>query len=705
MVRRACPSRPEPRGHQAVQLRIPHRLDGGPERGGRGLQLQRGEQPRRLVELDEHRRAADHSVVVAEDVEVRQRLPGEGRSAPAGPARRRTGRRCPGPAAPRRPPCPKALGKRVMTRGREERRAPRPAARGSPAPPRCRRRRRPAPAPGASASARASAASPVRRGTSPQRGLHRGQRLARRLGSSPVATWSRASAAWPSAAASEPRSSSVKVTSSPMAAGPAACSAPMARPTSSRLQGQRPKRCTLARRPPPPPRRVRGTFPAARSWRSEARPSSAEKARGARWRRARCGPRPGGRRRRSGGAPSPRRPPSPTSSYRRRLTHPRRSATAAGAYGRPGGGGQAPLVQRAPDRVEGPPAHGDSPTRTRASTSRRGTRWSSGSSRSPRARSAPRWSPGWAASAGSSPCPRGSTASRCWSPAPTGWAPSSKIAFAAGRHDTVGHRPGGDERQRRARPPAPSRSSSSTTSPPAELDVDQAGAGDGRHRRGLRAGRLHAARRRDRGAARLRTPAASTTWPASAWAWSSARRSSPAASIRPGDALIGLATSGLHSNGYSWSRRVLADARLALDARPPGALGAAAGRRAARADAHLREGRAGAARARWRCKGLAHITGSGLPGNVPRCLPEGTRAVLEERRWPRPPIFDLIQRLGGVPRDEMFSTFNMGLGMVAVLPPAAVKPALALLAGARRPGVGGGPGGGVLGEPTAIVVP
>jgi phosphoribosylformylglycinamidine cyclo-ligase len=68
-------------------------------------------------------------------------------------------------------------------------------------------------------------------------------------------------------------------------------------------------------------------------------------------------------------------------------------------------------------------------------------------------------------------------------------------------------------------------------------------------------------------------------------------------------------------------------------------------------------------------RALAHVTGGGLPGNVPRTLPDGTRAVLDERRWPRPAILDLVEREGGVPRDEMFRTFNMGLGLTAVLPP------------------------------------
>jgi phosphoribosylformylglycinamidine cyclo-ligase len=80
-------------------------------------------------------------------------------------------------------------------------------------------------------------------------------------------------------------------------------------------------------------------------------------------------------------------------------------------------------------------------------------------------------------------------------------------------------------------------------------------------------------------------------------------------------------------------------------------------------------------------KGFAHITGSGIPGNLPRCLPDGTRAVLSERTWQRAPIFDLIARLGGVARDEMFSTFNMGLGLIAVVAKEDVAAALAVLRG------------------------
>ncbi len=128
---------------------------------------------------------------------------------------------------------------------------------------------------------------------------------------------------------------------------------------------------------------------------------------------------------------------------------------------------------------------------------------------------------------------------------------------------------------------------------------------------------------------------------------------------------MGIASSGLHSNGYSLARKALLD-RHPLD-RSFEALGGAT-----LADALLTPTRIYAKDVlalleRVRVKSFAHVTGGGLPGNVPRNLPEGTRAVIEEGRWPRPPIFDLVEREGGVPRDEMYRTFNMGLGLVAVV--------------------------------------
>jgi len=175
------------------------------------------------------------------------------------------------------------------------------------------------------------------------------------------------------------------------------------------------------------------------------------------------------------------------------------------------------------------------------------------------------------------------------------------------------------------------------------------------------------------------------------------------ASIRPGDVLLGLASSGVHSNGYSLVRRILSDARVALDARPP-ELGGKTVAEVLLEPTRIYVKDVLALLGAVEVKGLAHITGSGIPGNVPRCLPEGTRAVLEARRWPRPAVFDWLQRLGGVSDAEMDSTFNMGLGMVAVVPPAAVAAALALLAVRGVPAWEVGRIEASTGEPTAVVV-
>jgi phosphoribosylformylglycinamidine cyclo-ligase len=149
--------------------------------------------------------------------------------------------------------------------------------------------------------------------------------------------------------------------------------------------------------------------------------------------------------------------------------------------------------------------------------------------------------------------------------------------------------------------------------------------------------------------------------------------------VAPGDAVLGIASSGLHSNGYSLARKALLE-RHSLDWSPPELAGRTL------ADALLEPTRIYAKDvlallASVPVKSLAHVTGGGLPGNVPRNLPDGTRAVLDARRWPRPPIFELVQREGEVPWDDMLLTFNMGLGLVAVLAPADVPAAQALLAG------------------------
>ena len=149
--------------------------------------------------------------------------------------------------------------------------------------------------------------------------------------------------------------------------------------------------------------------------------------------------------------------------------------------------------------------------------------------------------------------------------------------------------------------------------------------------------------------------------------------------VRPGDALLGVASTGLHSNGYSLARKVLLD-RHALSDRPPELAGRTVGealleptRIYARDILALLE--------QVPVRAVAHITGGGLPGNAPRNLPDGTRAVIRAGSWTVPAIFDLIEREGAVPRDEMFRTFNMGLGLVVALPSASAEAARSLLAG------------------------
>ena len=123
--------------------------------------------------------------------------------------------------------------------------------------------------------------------------------------------------------------------------------------------------------------------------------------------------------------------------------------------------------------------------------------------------------------------------------------------------------------------------------------------------------------------------------------------------IGPGDALLGLASSGAHSNGYSLIRRI-----LERGGRPPVDL-LEPTRIYVKPVLSLLE--------RVPVKGLAHITGGGITGNVPRILPEGTRAVIRKAGWPRPELFAWLQREGNVAEDEMFRVFNCGIGMVVVV--------------------------------------
>ena len=137
------------------------------------------------------------------------------------------------------------------------------------------------------------------------------------------------------------------------------------------------------------------------------------------------------------------------------------------------------------------------------------------------------------------------------------------------------------------------------------------------------------------------------------------------AAVRPGDVILGLASSGLHSNGYSLARRIVFDVmKLDLAATFPGTARSVGDvlleptRIYVRAVLPVRE----------QVHAMAHITGGGLTGNLPRVLPEGCRAIVQRRAWDVLPVFQALQSYGRVEDPEMFRTFNMGIGYVLVVP-------------------------------------
>ena len=145
--------------------------------------------------------------------------------------------------------------------------------------------------------------------------------------------------------------------------------------------------------------------------------------------------------------------------------------------------------------------------------------------------------------------------------------------------------------------------------------------------------------------------------------------------VKAGDVLVGIASSGAHSNGYSLLRKILdvknIDLNQIVDGRPL-------------ADVVMEPTRIYVKSILELCKqvnvhAMAHITGGGLPGNLPRVLPDGAQAVVNESSWEWPELFKLLQREGGVDQFEMYRTFNCGVGMVLVLNPADVDKSIALL--------------------------
>jgi len=151
--------------------------------------------------------------------------------------------------------------------------------------------------------------------------------------------------------------------------------------------------------------------------------------------------------------------------------------------------------------------------------------------------------------------------------------------------------------------------------------------------------------------------------------------------VRDGDVLIGLASSGLHTNGYSLARRIVSERlRLAAEAPFPGGGGTVA-------DVLLSVHRSYLSALRPvldRVHAMAHITGGGIPGNLPRALPGTLDAVVEVGSWSVPNVFLVLEKAGGVPRAEMLRAFNMGVGMIVITDAASVD---AVIASASAAGV------------------
>jgi len=142
--------------------------------------------------------------------------------------------------------------------------------------------------------------------------------------------------------------------------------------------------------------------------------------------------------------------------------------------------------------------------------------------------------------------------------------------------------------------------------------------------------------------------------------------------VKPGDTLIALPSAGLHTNGYSLARKLVFEVAKQKPDTYVAEVGNKIGAELLRP--HLCYAPAlKSILARGWVSALAHITGGGLPGNLPRVLPSGVKAIVDLDAWPVPAIFKYLAKLGEIETDELLQSFNMGVGMVAVVPSAYVK--------------------------------
>src|SRR4249919_1254148 len=153
------------------------------------------------------------------------------------------------------------------------------------------------------------------------------------------------------------------------------------------------------------------------------------------------------------------------------------------------------------------------------------------------------------------------------------------------------------------------------------------------------------------------------------------------ANISPGDVILGLASSGVHSNGFSLVRRIIAERGWRLDQPSPAFAGRTLGEALLEPTRIYVRSLLPLAQQR-RIKGLAHITGGGLLENIPRVMPDNCHAIVDSERWELPPIFAMLQQGGNVAQEEMVRTFNCGIGMAVIVDRSEADAVAAALEGA-----------------------
>jgi len=144
--------------------------------------------------------------------------------------------------------------------------------------------------------------------------------------------------------------------------------------------------------------------------------------------------------------------------------------------------------------------------------------------------------------------------------------------------------------------------------------------------------------------------------------------------VKPGDTLIGLPSAGLHTNGYSLARKLVFDVAKLKNDTYVAEVGNKIGAELLKPHVCYVSAVKNILAKGW-ASALAHITGGGIPGNLPRVLPSGVKAVIDLESWPIPSIFKYLAKVGEIDTDELLQAFNMGIGMIVIVPSAYVKEA------------------------------